>query len=200
VVPGHGHGQVLLALLLMLPVFGLRGLEPALRLRGLPLEAGGPAQETGQSGGRGGREVDPVGSGLGRAQRAGIEGRRRRRDHEPVKTHRRERQDAGQHVVEAGDLRLHRGGPLTGGLLLRVQILLLAGLLPVPGLLSAFPRQLFGLRALRSQALLPVGSVTAAGHVCCAPDRGAYGSIVHARYHLCGRPRVRADRNGVVRH
>jgi pyruvate,water dikinase len=177
VVPGHGRGQVLLALLLMLPVFGLRGLEPALRLRGLPLEPAGPAQEPGQAGRRGGREVDPVGSRLGRAQRTGIEGRSRRGDHEPVKAHRRQRQDAGQHVLEAADPLPHRGGPLIGVLLLRIQILLLAGLLPVPGLLPAFPRQLLLFRALRGQALLPVGSVTAAGHVCCAPDRGAYGPL-----------------------
>ena len=158
----------------------------ALRLRRLPLEAGGSAQEPEQPGRLGGREVAPVRTGNGHAQRAGIEGRRPRGGHEPVKAHRRERKDARQHLLEALDLLPHRGGLLLRGPLLRFEKLLLAGLLPIPFLLSAFPRQPFGFLALRGQAVLPIGSITAAGHVCCAPDRRAYWSIFHAQRRLGG--------------
>jgi hypothetical protein len=186
VVLGPRHGQRLLPLRLVLPVFGYRGLETALCLRRLPLEAGGSPQQPEQPGRLGGREVAPVRTGIGHAQRAGIEGRRPRGGREPVKAHRRERQDAGQHLLEALDLLLHRGGLLLRGPLLRFEMLLLASLLPIPYLLSAFPRHLFSFLALRGQAVLPIGRITAAGHVCCAPDRGAYQSIFHPQHRLGG--------------
>jgi hypothetical protein len=190
VVLGPRHGQRLLPLRLMLPVFGRRGLETTLRPRRLPLEARGSAQEPEQPGRLGGREVAPVRTGNGHAQRAGIEGRRPRGGHEPVKAHRRERQNARQHLLETLDLLLHRGGLLLRGPLLRFEKLLVAGLLPIPFLASEFPRQPFVFLALRGQAVLPLGSITAAGHVCCAPDRRAYWSIFHAQRRLGGWPKI----------
>jgi len=192
VVLGLGHGQRLLPLRLVLAVFGHRHLEPVPRLRHLPLVAGSAqsAQETAQSAGRGRREIVPVRIGKGLAQRAGIEGRRPRGNHEPVKAHRRERQHAGQHLVQALDLLLHRGGLLVRGPLLGFQMLLLADLLLLLFPPRAFSRQPFIFPVLRGQAALPVGEIPAAGHVCCAPIIVPAVPFSHPHPRLGGWPKI----------
>jgi len=189
VVLGLRYGQRLLPLRLVLAVFGHCRLEPVPRLRRLSLVAGS-AQETAQSARRGRREIAPVRIGKGRGQRAGIEGRRPRGNHEPVKAHRQERQHAGQHLVQALDLLLHRGGLLVRRPLLGFQMLLLADLLLLPFPPRAFSRQPFIFPVLRGQAALPFGEIPAAGHVCCAPIIVPAVPFSHPHSRLGGWPKI----------
>jgi hypothetical protein len=138
-IPGPGLGDGALAVGLALAVGSGGCLKSGTCFSRLPFMPRRPTEQTAQRPGLGNCVVLPLRSGLSDTHRPGIEGRKLGRHFQRIEGQCRKRQNARQYLVERLDLLLERSRLRLGSMLLRLNMPLLPGFLPLfrkPCLLS----------------------------------------------------------------